>query len=1110
MGSPSNSVFRTSVRLVFILSICMMTFFNLVDLPAVSAACSVSGVAYQDYNNNITRDGIEPGVGDVRVRAYQDTDGDGADELVSTVNTAVSNDPTVAGTYTLPITTPDGKVRIEFTNLPSYLEPGRFGSGLFGAGTEGDTTVTFMDCAGNAASTIDLPLFSVGAYCHSLNPDIGTSCYVSNDNLDLSPGVQSLPTFISFPYDVGGAASAYGTVSAVDQGAPENNMAFPAEIGTTWGLGYQASSDSFYVASFVRRHTGLGPNATGIATTTGGIYRIEDASSGTSGNTSLFMDLNAAPYNFGTGTDPHPQDTPNRPAWCPDATPYTTCWQVDRDTYPLVGKMGLGDIEMSEDSLRLYVVNLNRPAGRAYSEILSIPIGLDGVAPPAAQIGRYPLRLTDLPGASTICSNYNDLWPFALATHNERLYVGLVCTAESSGSAANLRAYVYSMDEFNPGLGFRQELTFPLNYPRGNANNNTPLVNAGSIAGPAVLWAAEWQPWLSTWPTIVRRVVNHPEPWLTGIVFDGEDMILALRDRMGDRSGNVRNSPSEVPGVVPIYTGIAAGDILRACYDATTQSYALENGGNCLGRPNRAAAINPAQGPGGDEFYHADQNDVPNGDDVNEVEHDEVTIGGVVTLPGSGTVAVTSYDPLWRNAFAGDNGLYDAGIIWFDNQNGDRTQSYRIVEGTQGGPGNNQGKSNGLGDMELVCGAAPLEIGNRVWFDENRNGIQDGNLTLEPPVVGVVLSLYMDTDKNGVVDRLVGETTTNADGGYYFNETNIYWDGSPQFAGLLGAAIANVNFDDVNGNGTREPIEAIGLLPNTVYEVRISDLRNYRIGGPLESTPGNEWYITQRFSSEFNDGNDLIRDSDGLPVSPASPSAGGVNAQLVTAAGSFVDVAGINNFPVRQLTTGSYGANNHTYDFGFVRQPVVPTPTPPSVTPGVSGTQNALLVSIEKSVNPPFASAGSTVTWTITVTNNSSNPATNVSVSDDLPPELTILSPVTASAGTVSVSGQTVTFSIASLNPGQRVEITVPTRISGSLKAPFSINNQATLQSDNPDGSGTRIVSTSSAKVLSAQMLPSTGETFFEQFRLPLLVMGVSLGLMVGMWLLGRVRVSKP
>ena len=40
-------------------------------------------------------------------------------------------------------------------------------------------------------------------------------------------------------------------------------------------------------------------------------------------------------------------------------------------------------------------------------------------------------------------------------------------------------------------------------------------------------------------------------------------------------------------------------------------------------------------------------------------------------------------------------------------------------------------EANGLGDLELLCDQAPIEIGNRVWLDLNGNGVQDPD---EPPI----------------------------------------------------------------------------------------------------------------------------------------------------------------------------------------------------------------------------------------------------------------------------------------------------------------------------------------------------------------------------------------
>jgi hypothetical protein len=72
-----------------------------------------------------------------------------------------------------------------------------------------------------------------------------------------------------------------------------------------------------------------------------------------------------------------------------------------------------------------------------------------------------------------------------------------------------------------------------------------------------------------------------------------------------------------------------------------------------------------------------------------------------------------------------------------------------------------QGKNNGLGDLELFCDPAPLEIGDRVWFDANENGIQDPD---EQPLAGVSVKLYAPD-----MTTLLATAVTDADGNYYFS-----------------------------------------------------------------------------------------------------------------------------------------------------------------------------------------------------------------------------------------------------------------------------------------------------------------------------------------------------
>src|SRR5205823_6017364 len=80
-------------------------------------------------------------------------------------------------------------------------------------------------------------------------------------------------------------------------------------------------------------------------------------------------------------------------------------------------------------------------------------------------------------------------------------------------------------------------------------------------------------------------------------------------------------------------------------------------------------------------------------------------------LPGSSDVLSTVFDPVPI-----DGQLYDAGVEWLSNAAGTRSRAFRVYNGT-GGPGGVFGKANGLGDLEILCDAPPIEIGPRVWND---------------------------------------------------------------------------------------------------------------------------------------------------------------------------------------------------------------------------------------------------------------------------------------------------------------------------------------------------------------------------------------------------------
>ncbi|RYF72278.1 MAG: hypothetical protein EOO39_12445, partial [Cytophagaceae bacterium] len=422
--------------------------------------------------------------------------------------------------------------------------------------------------------------------------------------------------------------------------------------------------------------------------------------------------------------------------------------------------------------------------------------------------------------------------PFATKFRDGKVYVGAVCDASYSQNVNDLTASVF---EFNPASGTyaaNPVLTIPLNYVKGagaGASNNN------------------WEPWTSVYPNntdagirflFVEYFDVYAQPVLSDIEFDDDgSMIVGFFDRFGHQTSGALNNKR--PDGTISYHSVANGDLLRAFYNGT--SYELEYNGkegasSC--KPLSAATGNN-QGPGGGEFYK---------DELTGL-HYEISLGGIAILPGSGEVRITSADPL--AAFSG-------GIAAFSNTTGDKISgnSVTLYTGLSGGVFN---KSAGLGDLELICAPGPIQIGNRVWRDDNQDGIQD---PCEPPIAGAVVNLY-DATKT----TLIASATTNAAGEYYFSSTTV-----------------------VGGTSTLS-VSTTALKPNTSYALVVSSLGTGTVASGLSITN----------------------------VSPLTPGESGtVNSGTTTTNNDAILIAGQ---PCIKLTTGDPGTSNHTYDFGFTTAP---------------------------------------------------------------------------------------------------------------------------------------------------------------------------------------------
>lgn len=319
------------------------------------------------------------------------------------------------------------------------------------------------------------------------------------------------------------------------------------------------------------------------------------------------------------------------------------------------------------------------------------------------------------------------------------------------------------------------------------------------------------------------------QAWLTDLDFTDEgNMILSLSDRIAHRYANLTTN-GRLDDQHP--------DILLAYQEGG--EWKLEQNakaGSLIG-----SHPNAGEGPGNGEFFGYDYwISGPN-------YHSEIATGSVMVLPGTGSVVATVFDP--------DFDSYTGGLHKYSTSNGDKLGVAIVYEHE-----NDLlfGKASGLGDIVSICAAMPLEIGNMVWNDANNNGIQDAG---EEPLAGIELSLYDDNC------TLVGTTTTNNKGNYYFNDSNV----------------------DLNQDGLFD-----GLNLESNYTLVITDTAFDTQGGILV-VGGNPFIITKK--SLGSGTNSERNDSD-----------------ATIAAGICTEIDGR---PYVSVRTGKSGETNHSSDFGF-------------------------------------------------------------------------------------------------------------------------------------------------------------------------------------------------
>ena len=777
-----------------------ITGIVLATAPAALAG-TISGTAFMDYNSNGAKNAggftvgasstaTDVGVAGVAVVAY-----DASGAQVASGSTAAD------GTYAL--TTPgSGAVRVQFT-APAGYEPS------FRGANDG-TSVQFVNGSGTG---VDFGVVKVDEYCQD-NPDLMTCLQqatgmVGNPSFAARPGAFRVPsTFYganTFTAD-GRINSAWPVNSPTDSAI----VAPFSSIGATFGVGVDRTGNAYY-GTFVKRHSPYGP-----AGAVNAVYRVNVASGVTStfvvlGNATLPAHVQAAP----TGWPDYAAD-----GYRADSNP--------NDVYHRVGRAGLGDVDVTPDGSTLLAVEMTQGA----SKLWRVPIAGAGAGVTAGTPVSTAIPAPATFGGVQCIGNWH---PMGIGVRGSRILVGGVCGGtetqwvanpadQSVNSRTNAAAFVLEFD--SASAGFQTIAAFSLSYPKGHNNDRIDTIREWTNSSTGL-----WHNWFdgdgAQAPVGDRK--PRQQPMLANIeILDDGDLALGFRDRGNDQTKTASIDYESTPAS-PVQASnlISGAETLRLCADGSG-GYVRESNGACGAQTgaNYAMQMSDATGSPSAASLRADSPlfymtaYAPDWGGATD-GHAYTSLGGIASVPGAPRLWTTLYDPDDYSAqglrvfgpCAARSGSGTCGPAGASE--GAALATVELSWGTYGWNGSAFGKGNGLGDLEVLCDAAPVQVGNRIWIDTNANGVQDPG---ESPIAGVTLRLY---DSGG---SLVGTALTGADGTYYFSSNST----------------APAAGDGTNAGG--------GLRPGEAFTLKMDNPADFAAGGPLAayslttantSSPGN-------------------------------------------------------------------------------------------------------------------------------------------------------------------------------------------------------------------------------------------------------------------------------
>lgn len=138
-------------------------------------------------------------------------------------------------------------------------------------------------------------------------------------------------------------------------------------------------------------------------------------------------------------------------------------------------------------------------------------------------------------------------------------------------------------------------------------------------------------------------------------------------------------------------------------------------------------------------------------------------------------------------------------------------------------------------------------------------------------------------------------------------------------------------------------------------------------------------------------------------------------------------------------------------------------------------------LALTKVADAAVVTAGRQVTYTLTATNNGPSDASDVLLTDTLPPSLTAAH-ASGPTGACTLAGQDLTCQVGTLKPGQHQQVSVTATLVSSTPAGSSVTNTATVTSSTPDVDGsahssadaTSTVTTTAQATLQVTKSPTT------------------------------------